>query len=177
MAEHMRLLTVGHGTIEQDAFTTLLRDAQIERIVDVRRFPNSRKHPHVRREALEEWLPDAGIDYRWEPRLGGRRSIGGDSPDVWWKVAAFRGYAVHMRTPEFAAGVDRLAEDVADRTTAVMCSETLWWGCHRRMVADFAVLVRGWDVEHLGHDGRLSTHPPAAGARVADGSLIYDGTG
>ena len=169
-----RLFTVGHGTLGQDGFSGLLTEGGIERIVDVRRFPGSRKHPHMKCEALERWLPAAGVEYRWEQRLGGRRSTGGDSPDTWWQVPAFRAYAGYMRTPEFLAGVDALTEDTAVRRTAVMCSETVWWRCHRRMISDFVTLVRGWTVSHLGHDGRLTEHPPADGARVEDGLLFYD---
>lgn len=169
-----RLLTVGHGTLDTDELLGLLRDAGVQQVVDVRRFPGSRRHPQVRREALAEWLPRAGIGYRWEQRLGGRRRESGDSPDVWWRVAAFRGYAAHMRSEEFAAGMERLAEDVAAATSAVMCSESLWWRCHRRMISDVAVLVRGWQVEHLAHDGALAEHRPAEGARVEGGVLYYD---
>jgi uncharacterized protein (DUF488 family) len=168
------LLTVGHGTCEAGPFAALLAGAGVARVVDVRSFPGSRKHPHMRREALAVWLPESGVDYGWERRLGGRRR--GDDPQVdpWWRVEAFRAYASHMRSEEFAAGFDRLARDAAEVPTAIMCSESLWWRCHRRMIADYAVAVRGWTVQHLGHDGRLTRHVPAAGARVEDGRLFYD---
>lgn len=171
----MELLTVGHGTAGQDELTALLRDAGVERLVDVRRFPGSRKHPHVKREAMEEWLPEAGVEYRWEPRLGGRRRADRDSPDTWWQVEAFRAYAGHMRTAEFREGLDRLLEDAGQVRTAYLCSETVWWRCHRRMISDFLVLVVGADVRHLAHDGTAAPHPPAAGARVDGGLLYYDG--
>lgn len=169
-----RLLTVGHGTLDTDELLGLLRDAGVQQVVDVRRFPGSRRHPQVRREALAEWLPRAGIGYRWEQGLGGRRRESGDSPDVWWRVAAFRGYAAHMRSEEFAAGMERLAEDVAAATSAVMCSESLWWRCHRRIVSDVAVLLHEIPVRHLGHDGRTTAHQPSAGARVTPEGLVYD---
>lgn len=168
------VLTFGHGTAGQEELLALLSGAGVELVVDVRRFPGSRRHPHVKREVLSESLPEAGIDYRWEPRLGGRRSTGADSPDTWWRVKAFRAYAAHMRTAEFAEGFAALEEAVAAGTTAIMCSETLWWRCHRRMVADFATLACGWSVRHLLHDGSLSDHPPAEGARVEDRLLFYD---
>lgn len=169
-----RLLTFGHGTASQEEMTAVLSGAGVERLVDIRRYPGSRAHPHVTREALAEWLPAAGIGYGWDPRLGGRRRLPADSPDTWWEVAAFRAYAGHMRTPEFQAAVADLLAGADTASTAVMCSETVWWRCHRRLVADFAVLVRGVEVQHLGHDGRRTPHPPAAGARVADGMLVYD---
>jgi uncharacterized protein (DUF488 family) len=168
------LLTFGHGTASQDEIVGLLRGAGVARLVDVRRYPGSRAHPHVARDAMAQWLPEAGVGYRSEPRLGGRRRLPPDSPDVWWEVAAFRAYAAHMRTPEFLSAADDLLADAATTPTAVMCSETVWWRCHRRLIADFVTLARGGEVLHLGHDGRLSGHPPAAGARVVDGLLVYD---
>ncbi|WP_199509246.1 DUF488 domain-containing protein [Nucisporomicrobium flavum] len=169
------LITVGHGTAGQQELTSLLRGADVHLLVDVRRFPGSRAHPHVGRDALERWLPEAGISYRWEPRLGGRRSAPADSPDVWWQVPAFRGYAAYMRTPEFLAGADALVAEAETVRTAVMCSETLWWRCHRRMLSDHLVLIRGLAVDHLDHRGALSAHRVAAGARTAcEGLLVYD---
>ncbi|GIF72172.1 DUF488 domain-containing protein [Asanoa siamensis] len=170
-----RLLTVGHGTLSERDLTGLLDNAGVARVVDVRRFPGSRAHPQFRREALTDWLPAAGVDYRWEERLGGRRPVPPDSPDVWWQVAAFRGYAAHTRTPEFLDAVDGLLAAATTTTTAVMCAESLWWRCHRRLIADFAVLARGSDVAHIQHDGRTTDHVVAAGARLtADGLLVYD---
>jgi len=166
------LLTIGHGTASRDQLLDLLAGAGVARIVDVRRFPGSRAHPHVRREALAEWLPAAGVGYRWEERLGGRRRLADGSPDVWWQVEAFRAYAGHMRTAEFAAAMDQV---LGESGVAVMCSESLWWRCHRRLIADFAVLARGAEVRHLAHDGRLTAHTVAAGARLReDGLLVYD---
>lgn len=170
------LLTVGHGTASQEQLTALLRDAGVEQVVDVRRFPGSRAHPHVRREALEAWLPAAGVAYRWEPRLGGRRSLPRDavSPDTWWTLSAFRAYAAHTRTPEFGRALEEVLAD--ERRTAVLCSEALWWRCHRRLVADVVVLARDREVRHLMHGGALAPHRPAAGARaVGDGTLVWDG--
>lgn len=180
------LLTAGHGTADQDALLRLFRGAQVGLVVDVRRFPGSRRHPHVTRETMAAWLADAGIDYRWDPRLGGRRggpaARDGDGPDPWWRVAAFRGYAAHARSPEFVEAMADLLADLQraggdpahpDRTV-VLCSETLWWRCHRRIISDVTVLLHGVPVEHLGHDGRCTAHPPAAGARVTSQGLVYD---
>ena len=131
------LLTVGHGTAGEDELLRLLHGAGVRLVVDVRRFPGSRRHPHVTRAQLERWLPVGGVQYRWDPRLGGRRHVpaGDDEVDTWWQVPAFRAYAAHMRTDEFRAGLDELLTDVAARSagyTAAMCSESLWWRCHRR---------------------------------------------
>lgn len=170
------LLTVGHGTLDVDALVALLQDAGVRRLVDVRRFPGSRRDPSVGRDSLGERLPAAGVDYRWEERLGGRRRVPKDQPeaDQWWRVTAFRAYAAHARTEEFRAAMEQLLEEAATVRTAVMCSETLWWRCHRRIVSDAAVLLHEIDVQHLGHDGRLTRHPPAEGARVAGDGLRYD---
>lgn len=170
------LLTVGHGRLEETALGSLLRDASVELLVDVRRFPGSRANPAVSRDALARWLPEAGVDYRWEERLGGRRSRPrGDDEDPWWQVEAFRAYAAHTRTDEFGAAMGVLLEEVSARRVAVMCSESVWWRCHRRIIADVAVVGHGLEVRHLMHDGRLTEHRPADGARVrSDGLVVWD---
>jgi uncharacterized protein (DUF488 family) len=169
------LLTVGHGTLPADEFASLIGDAGAEVVVDVRLFPASRRHPQFRRETMERWLPSSGLDYRWEPRLGGRRRARPDSPHGALRVPAFRGYADHMETEEFAAALDELLAGAALRCTAVMCAESVWWRCHRRLVADAAVLLRGASVRHLFHDGRVASHRPTPEARVDGLRLAYDG--
>jgi uncharacterized protein (DUF488 family) len=173
-----RLVTVGHGTLDRSALGALLADAGTDLLVDVRRFPGSRHNPDVGSDSLSEWLPDVGIDYRWEERLGVRRRrdrAADPDADGWWRVEAFRAYAAHTRTPEFLDALDDLAGQVAAHgTTAVMCSETVWWRCHRRLVADAALLLRGLEVAHLAHDGRTTPHEASAGAQVVDGVLRYD---
>ena len=168
-------MTVGHGTADQAELTALLRGAGVARLVDVRRYPGSRAHPHVGREAMTAWLPAAGIAYRWDERLGGRRRLPEESPDLWWRVPSFRAYAGHMRTPEFADAVADLLTDLDAAPTAIMCSESVWWRCHRRLIADFVTSVPKRAVGHLQHDGRVTEHPVADGARLsADGLLYYD---
>jgi uncharacterized protein (DUF488 family) len=169
------VLTVGHGTASAEELRTLLVGAGVVLVVDVRRFPGSRHNPDVRREALEQWLPAADIDYRWEPLLGGRRT---DDPstaiDSWWRVAQLRAYAAYTRTDDFRRGLDQLLADAARRRTIIMCSESLWWRCHRRLVADVLVLLHEVPVLHLGHDSRLAPHRPSEGARVTEAGLVYD---
>jgi uncharacterized protein (DUF488 family) len=170
----MRMRTFGHGTASRDELADLLRGTGVERVVDVRTAPGSRRNPHVSRLELERWLPEEGIGYRWDKRLGGFRRPPPDSPDVFWREEMFRGYAAHMRTPEFDAAIDELLREEHDQ--AVMCSESVWWRCHRRMIADFLLLAREVPVDHLMHDGRLTRHEPTPGARVRDdGLLVYDG--
>lgn len=173
------LLTVGHGRLDEDSLGALLRDASVDLLVDVRRFPGSRANPAVSRDALPTWLPETGVDYRWEERLGGRRSLTAaeDRTDPWWQVPAFRAYAAHTRTPVFRAAMDELLADVGRCRVAVMCSESVWWRCHRRVIADVAVLAHGLTVRHLMHDGRLNEHPASEGARLRDdGLVVWDGS-
>lgn len=169
------LLTVGHGTLAQDDLTRLLQGSGVRLVVDVRRFPGSRRHPHVARDALEESLPAAGVAYRWEPRLGGRRAQAADDDvDPWWQVAAFRAYAAHTRTPEFRDAMAELLDEARTPGVVVMCSESVWWRCHRRLISDVGVLLHGAAVRHLAHDGRVGDHPPSPGARVTARGLVYD---
>src|SRR5438067_10028130 len=123
---------------------------------------------------MEEWLTAAGIGYRWEPALGGLRKPTPDSPNIALRHSGFRAYADHMATAEFANALDGVLAEASHRRTAVMCAESLWWRCHRRLIADFATLVRGVDVEHLLHDGRLSDHRITEGARREGDLVIYD---
>ncbi len=173
----MALLTVGHGPQDRAALGARLTDAGVERLVDVRRFPGSRNNPDVSRDLRQEWLPAVGIGYRWEQRLGGRRRLPAGEPveDGWWTVAQFAAYAAHTRTPEFSAALDEVLAEAGKATVAVMCSESVWWRCHRRLIADVAVLGRGVPVTHLMPDGRLTPHRPAAGAVVTDGLVHWPG--
>ncbi|MCQ8186666.1 DUF488 domain-containing protein [Streptomyces rugosispiralis] len=169
------LLTFGHSTADRERLIALLRGAGVLAVVDVRTAPGSRRNPDVGRELLQEWMPEQGIAYRWEKRLGGFRKAAPDSPDVFWENASFRGYAGYTRDADFLAAMDELLEQVATTRTAVMCSEAVWWRCHRRIIADFAVLARRIPVLHLMYDGRVSEHTPTAGARLRnDGLLVYD---
>ena len=168
------IYTFGHGTLPEDDFARLLTEAGITRLVDVRSFPGSRRNPQFGREAMEQWVPAAGIEYRWMRDLGGRRKPVPGSRHVALRHEAFRAYGDYMETPEFRAGVVELLELAATAPTAVMCSETVWWRCHRRLLADHLVLVEGVEVLHLMHDGRLTAHPPTEGVRAADDGLVYD---
>ena len=172
----MPLITFGHGTASAERIAELLRSVDTRMLIDVRIAPGSRRHPHVARAELERWLPSHGIGYRWEKRLGGFRRPAPDSPDVAWREAAFRGYAGHMRGADFLAAIDEVLAQAAAERLAVMCSESLWWRCHRRLIADFAEVARGVPVQHLMHDGRLAPHIRSPGVRLrADGLLVYDG--
>jgi uncharacterized protein (DUF488 family) len=169
------LLTFGHGAASAEDMVALLKGAEVGLLIDVRTIPGSRRHPHVARAELQHWLPEAGITYRWDKRLGGLRSPEPDSPDVAFGVDSLRGYAGHMRTAAFAAAIDQVLTLASGQGTAVMCAESLWWHCHRRMLADFVTAVRGREVRHLMHDGRLEEHRLSPGLRRRDdGLLVYD---
>lgn len=178
VASHEMLVTIGHGTLEIPDFLKLLGDASVDALVDVRSYPGSRRVPQFGREAMQTWLPEAGVDYRWEPALGGRRRAVEPSPNVALRHPSFRAYADHMATPEFRDALAALAGDAEDRTVAVMCAESVWWRCHRRLIADAAVLLHDADVRHLFHDGRLQPHRPSPEARVVtrdgDATVVYD---
>ena len=169
------LLTYGHGTESSERTVATLAGAGVSSLVDIRTAPGSRRNPQFARAALAEWLPAAGIRYRWEKRLGGFRKPGADNPDVTWREEMFRGYAEHMRSADFVAAIDGVLAEAAGRQVAVMCSESLWWRCHRRLVADFVSVARGVEVRHLMHDGRVQQHRPSPGVRLRDdGLLVYD---
>jgi uncharacterized protein (DUF488 family) len=168
------VFTIGHSNHSLERFLELLAMHEIATLADVRSFPGSRKWPHFGREMLTESLRRAGIEYRWMPELGGRRKSGQAlSRHTAWTTAAFRAYADYTDTPEFAAGLETLASLARTKRTAYMCSEGLWWQCHRRLISD-ALLVRGFDVRHILPDGKIALHALPKFARVDDGRVIYD---
>ena len=166
--------TIGHGTLSADELVTLLSDQGVDRLVDIRSFPGSRHNPQFGREEMERWVPEAGIDYRWLRGLGGRRKPTEDSPHVALRHQAFRSYADYMEGDDFAAALTELLALAAERPTAIMCSESVWWKCHRRLVSDHLVLVEGVPVRHIMHTGKLIDHPPLAEARIEGSELVYD---
>ncbi|AEY93445.1 DNA repair protein [Streptomyces corchorusii] len=171
----LELITFGHGTAGRTTLAELLREAGVAAVVDVRTAPGSRRDPDLSRQRLAEWMPEERIAYRWERRLGGWRKPPPDSPDTVWRNESFRGYAAHTRSAEFVTAMDGVLRQAGGERTAVMCGEAVWWRCHRRLIADFAVLARGALVLHLMHDGRLMAHSPTPGVRLrGDGLLVYD---
>ncbi|MCI2423645.1 DUF488 domain-containing protein [Saccharopolyspora sp. K220] len=172
----MQLLTFGHGAADAAAIVRLLHGADVHRLVDVRTAPGSRHNPDTARDAMAQWLPEASIGYRWDKRLGGWRKPRPDSLDTALHNRSFSGYAGHMRSAQFISAIDELLAEAADQRTAVMCAESAWWRCHRRMIADFLVLARETDVRHLMHDGTLQQHRPSPEARLLPEArvLVYD---
>lgn len=164
--------TVGHSTHPKDEFVEILARHGIEAVADVRRYPGSRRHPHFSPGPLAGSLGGAGIEYVPFPELGGRRTPRPDSPHVAWRNAAFRGYADYMDTPEFERALAQLTELAGRERVAVMCSEAVWWRCHRALIAD-RLKADGWTVLHITGRGEPREHPYTAVARVSDGRLEY----
>ena len=166
------IFTVGHSTRSQEELIAILQEAGVGLLVDVRRFPGTRRYPHFGNDALRAAHAAAEIAYRHEPDLGGRREPRTDSPNTAWRVTAFRGYADHMASPEFRAALERL---VAERegSPVVMCAEAVPWKCHRQLIAD-ALVARGIEVVHLLAPGRREPHALNPAAVVgADGVVVY----
>jgi uncharacterized protein (DUF488 family) len=167
------MFTVGHGARPIESMLTLLRSAGVRRLVDVRTAPGSRKHPQFGRDSLAESLSGAGIEYVWRKELGGWRRPRPDSRHTSLTSPGFRGYADNMETAEFRETVAWLVETARRTPTAVMCAESLWWRCHRRMLAD-ALVVAGCDVRHIMEGGRVEPHRLSPTLRVDGGDLVYD---
>jgi uncharacterized protein (DUF488 family) len=171
------LFTLGHSTRSIEELLGLLAEHRGELLVDVRRFPGSRRHPQFSREALAGSLAGAGVDYIHEPDLGGRREPRPDSPNAAWRVAAFRGYADYMDSEPFAAALRRLLQRAARSRTTILCAEAVPWRCHRRLIAD-AATAHGVEVLHILGRGRIQRHELDPKARVVPMppryGLVYD---
>jgi len=167
------IYTIGHSTREIAELIGLLAAHGVEQVVDVRRYPASRRHPQFAQAALAAALAAAGIAYHHEPDLGGRRPARRDSPNGGWRSAAFRGYADYMETPEFQQALARLMEAARGRSTAILCAEAVPWRCHRQLIAD-ALVARGQAVGHVLRADRVDPHRLSPHARVLpDGRLQY----
>jgi uncharacterized protein (DUF488 family) len=167
-----RLWTVGHSTHPIDEFIALLRRQGITRVADVRRFPGSRKYPQFNPDPLERALAEAGIAYTPIPELGGRRRPRVDSPYTRWRNEAFRGYADYMDTSEFATAAAHLADLAHADRVAIMCSEGVWWRCHRSLIADY-FKAHGWEVLHILGAADPREHPYTSPASIVNGVLTY----
>ncbi len=142
-------------------------------LVDVRTYPRSRTNPQFNIDTLPQTLADAHIAYEhWELLGGRRRGLGAESPNMGWKHPAFRGYADYMMEDVFWIALDALLVRARDAVTAIMCSETLWWRCHRRMIADAAV-ARGAHVVHIMKPGVTAEHVLSPPARIVGDRVSY----
>jgi uncharacterized protein (DUF488 family) len=164
--------TIGHSNRSIEVFIDLLKSFSIETLVDVRQFPGSKKYPHFNKEFLEQSLKGNNISYIHMIELGGRRKPQPDSPNSAWKHPAFRAYADYMESEEFKEAVTRLQKIASASATAYMCSEAVWWSCHRSMISDYLKANR-WTVMHIMDMGKAKEHPYTAPARIVDGELTY----
>ena len=166
--------TIGHSTRTAEKFGEILLAHEIKVLVDVRSFPGSRRLPQFNKAELAESLGALGIEYRHEPRLGGRRKPRADSHNTAWKNASFRAYADHMESEEFRRGVEELLEVAGRERTAVMCAEAVWWRCHRSLIADY-LKAEGHTVVHILDQNKTEEHPFTSAAKIIEGKLSYKG--
>jgi len=164
--------TIGHSTRTLEHFVEMLRSFNIELLVDIRSFPGSRRVPQFNKENLEQSMPENGIDYMHLKLLGGRRPVHKDSKNTGWKHPAFRGYADYMETADFKKGIEELESVATKQRTAYMCSEAVWWSCHRSMVSDYLKL-NGWVVYHIMENGKATEHTYTQPAKIIGGKLFY----
>lgn len=167
------IYTIGHSTHTFDEFLAMLKSFDIELLVDIRSFPGSRKFPQFNKENLENSLPENNIEYTHLIKLGGRRKAKPDSKNTVWRNVSFRGYADYMETGVFDEGLEELKNFALKKRTVYMCSEAVWWRCHRSMVSD-ALKVQGWEVIHIMGVDKGNEHPYTGPAKVKENRLTYD---
>jgi uncharacterized protein (DUF488 family) len=168
------VFTIGHGARDIETFLELLEGAGVRRLVDVRTAPGSRKHPQFGKDALAASLRERGIEYVWRGKeMGGFRRARPDSRHTAMRSAGFRGYADQMEAQEFGEARDWLVATSTETSTAVMCAESLWWKCHRRMLADALVAI-GLEVHHIMEGGKLTPHRLSRNARIEGDLPVYD---
>src|SRR5262249_52476750 len=169
------VLTIGHSNHALERFLALLAQHEAEALVDIRRFPGSRKHPHFHRDNLAAAVPKSGVEYHWLEALGGRRPKQRDeSPNRGLENEGVGNYPDYMRTGECRDGVERLLEVARQKRTAIICAEGLFWRCHRRLVSDFLV-ANGVTVQHILPSGDLRAPTLTPGAVIENGSVSYPG--
>ena len=151
----------------------MLQSFKIAMLVDVRNYPSSRRYPHFNKEALEISLPSNGIQYLHLKELGGRRKPVPNSINNAWRNDAFKGYADYMQTGEFKKAIGTLEAIAKKQFTAYMCSEAVWWSCHRSLISDY-LKCKGWTVMHIMDIDKSTEHPYTKPARIVDGLLRYD---
>jgi uncharacterized protein (DUF488 family) len=171
--QNKTIWTIGHSTRTLDEFIAMLKSFQMKAVADIRSFPGSRRYPHFNKEALEVSLPENNMKYIHLRELGGRRKALSDSINTSWRHAAFRGYADYMETAAFKEGIKELEKIALKQRTAYMCSEAVWWRCHRSLVSDY-LKVNGWTVLHIMGIGKAEEHPYTSPATILNGELHYD---
>lgn len=172
MSSQTQIWTIGHSNRTIELFLEMLQSFDIEVVADVRQFPGSRKYPHFNKENLEVSLQENNIGYVHMINLGGRRKPSKDSPNITWKHPAFRSYADYMETAAFKDAVVKLEQLASTKRTAYMCSEAVWWSCHRSMISDY-LKSKGWKVMHIMDIDKAKEHPYTAPARIVKDELTY----
>jgi uncharacterized protein (DUF488 family) len=170
--ENRTIWTIGHSTHPFEQFIAMLHSFQIELVADIRSYPGSRKFPQYNKEALEVSLPENNIQYLHLKNLGGRRKVSVDSKNIKWRHIAFRAYADYMETDAFKKEIKDLEYIAHNKRTAYMCSEAVWWRCHRSMVSDY-LKANGWTVMHIMGFAKADEHPYTAPAKIVNGELSY----
>lgn len=165
--------TIGHSTRTLEELVEMLHSFHIKAVVDIRSYPGSRRYPHFNKEALAVSLPLNNVQYFHIKNLGGRRKVNPNSKNTSWRHPAFRGYADFMETAIFLEGIRELEQIAFKERTAYMCSEAVWWRCHRSMVSDY-LKVGGWKVMHIMGVGKAEEHPYTQPARIVNGKLSYE---
>lgn len=172
-------VTIGHSNRPLDEFLAMLRAARIGMLIDVRTFPRSRSNPSYNVDRLPDDLARLQIGYRHWPAFGGRRprQPGVDeNVNALWRVRSFHNYADYALGREFAAAFAELVTLGRKQRLALMCSEAVWWRCHRRIIADY-LLLNGHAVDHAMAPGRLEEASPTPGAELTtEGKVIYPAT-
>jgi len=170
----MTVYTIGHSNVTLEDLIRLLKAHAIQCLVDIRQYPGSRRFPHFARESLMKALPKEGIEYHWLVALGGRlhRSLGEQSPNRGLTSPGLRNYADYMLTPPFEAAIQQLLSFAAQKRSAIMCAERLYWRCHRMLVSDF-LAARGVEVLHIIDKKSPQLHKLSKTAVVTDGRLTY----
>lgn len=172
MTKLKTIWTIGHSTRTEEEFLNLLKSFEIEQLIDVRRFPGSRKYPQFNKENLETVIPKNGISYIHLESLGGRRKANPDSKNIIWNHPSFRGYADYMETADFVKAFDELQKLALKKPSVIMCSEAVWWRCHRSMIADI-LKANNWQVLHILGENQLQEHPYTKPAKIVDEQLSY----
>ncbi len=165
--------TIGHSTHTMEDFIRMLCSFQIELVVDIRSFPGSRKFPWFNKDNLTVVLPEHNIEYTHLLKLGGRRKVSSLSKNIAWHHPAFRAYADYMESNEFNEGIEELMRLAAAKRVVYMCSEAVWWRCHRSLVSDY-LKVYGWKVLHILSEGKVTEHPYTSAAVIQNNALHYD---
>lgn len=171
----MPLYSIGHSNRRIEDFLAVLRAARIECVADVRTFPRSRTNPQFNIEQLPDALAEAGMRYEYLPDLGGRRRKSKNIPpdvNAFWRVSSFHNYADHAMSERFQSSLAHLLSLSAGQRCTMMCSEVLWWRCHRRIIADYA-LAAGHEVQHLFDVGHVEEARLTAGAVIENGLVAY----